>query len=623
MRTPPALLFSFLTALWLAHGSLYASSQHALSLYDEPLYHEGFSHFDYVNPEAPKQGHLRLAIHGSFDSLNPYILKGSSPIGAPYVFRYGFTELNEPLMVGTGVYFQNFKEFGTAYGLIAESVSLSSDRRKMTFTLRPEARFHDGHPITSADVLFSYNILLKKGHPNFKVLLEKVVKVEAVSLHQVRFHLQANISTTLPVRITELPVLPEHYWRHRDFGKTTLEPLLLSGPYKIVKVEPGTSITYEREKNYWGKDLAVNRGLYNFEKVTLQFFRDRHIAFEAFKAGKADAFIEAEAKNWATGYDFSAVRSGQVIKLDVPHAMPYGRRYFAFNLRRERFRDRRVRQAVSQLFDWDWTGRVIFQNAYVRTTSYFPHTIPGSTYRLASVGFPSPVEKQLLSPYLSILPGKILEQPFELSRTRGDGNINNQRRSSLQLLKEAGWRYEKGRMVNARKEPLSFEFLHYSKVIDRFILPFARNLASVGIDMKFRPLDLSQYQRRLRHYDFDMVQTTIPTQYLPDEQLLNYFHSSTVDQEGGRNIMGIANTAADNMIEKALSASNLQTMSTAISALDRILLWEHYAIPNWHGNTTRVAYWRGLRHPDQLPPFGFRLNSWWFEQAPTGTAKEE
>ena len=613
---------TLLTAVWIS-PYLFASSQHALSVYGKPVHSEGFTQFNYVNPSAPKQGHLRLAIHGSFDSLNPYILKGSPPITAPFVSLYGFTELNEPLMVGTGVYFQAFEEFGTAYGLIAKSATLSSDRKTLTFHLRPEARFHDGHPITSTDVLYSYNTLLKEGHPNFRVILERVERVEALSPYSVRFHLRAGSSTVLPVRIAELPVLPEHYWRHRDFGKTSLEPPLLSGPYKITRVEPGSSISFERQKNYWGRDLAVNKGLYNFEKVTLHFFRDRHVAFESFKAGRADAFIEAVAKNWATGYDFSAVRSGNVNRLEVPHAMPSGQRYFAFNLRRHKFKDRRVRQAISQLFDWEWTGRVIFQNAYVRTTSYFPASTPGSSYSLASSDLPSIKERQLLSPFIGMLPANILEKPFELSRTRGDGNIHEQRLSSLQLLKEAGWRYEKGRLINARNEPLTFEFLHYSRTIDRFILPFARNLSSVGIHMKFRPLDLSQYQRRLRQYDFDMTQITIPMQYLPDEQLLNYFHSSTVDQEGGRNIMGIANEAADKMIEKALSASNRQEMSPVIKALDRLLLWEHYTIPNWHGNTTRIAYWQGLRHPDRFPPFGFRLSNWWYEGPPEQATKEQ
>ena len=589
--------------------------KHAISVFDAPLYPDSFNHFHFVNPDAPKQGKVEFAIHGSFDSLNPYILKGTSPGRAPFVYRYGFIELNEPLMVGTGAYFPGFEELGTAYGLIAESASLSTDGRTLSFKLRPEARFHDDHAVTSEDVAFSYRILLEKGQPQYRPLLQQVEKVEIINRHEISFHLKENTTRTLLIRLTELPVLPAHYWKDRQFDRTTLEPPLLSGPYRITKVTAGRSLTLERVKNYWGRDLPVNKGLYNFDKVTLNFFRDRHVAFQAFRSGQTDAFIEAEAKNWSTGYDFPAVLRGDVKRLEAPHSMPTGRRYFAYNLRRPLFSDQRVRAAISQLFDWEWTGRVLFHNAYVRSTSYFPEPFDDEQNRLSAAGTPSAEEKKLLEPFRQLLPQGILEQPFSLSRTTGDGNINPQRRHALMLLKQAGWHYQDGKLLDARDRQFHFEFLHYSKVIDRFILPFSRNLASVGIRMDFRPIDLSQYQRRLKQHDFDMIQTVIPMQFLPDERLRNYFHSSTAGDTGSQNLMGISNAAVDNMIERALSAQSRAEMNNAIRALDRILLWEHYAIPNWHGNTVRVAYRKHLHHPDQLPPFGFRLSSWWYDNS--------
>lgn len=581
--------------------------QHHLSIMDEPLYKKDFKHFQYVNPEAPKGGHLRLAALGTFNTLNPYTASGIAPTQANNTYRFGFLELNEPLMVGTGPYAPSMEHKSTAYGLIAEAVAYDPEKQKLSFKLRKNARFHDQHPITTEDVEFSYKILLEQGHPNFKLALEQVERIQIEDRYIIHFFLKPSSSKALPLKLSELPVLPKHYWQNRDFSKTTLIPPLLSGPYKIARVRPGATIVYERVPDYWGAELAVNRGLYNFDKVTLNFYRDRHVSFQAFKKGEIDVHYEGEAKNWETGYDFPAMQQGKVIKLNIPDKMHYGRRFFVFNLKSPLFQDRRVRQAISLLFDWEWSSTKLFYNAYIRTTHFF------SAHENNTSALPTQNEQELFKPFRSILPPDLCSRPFELSKTSGDGNITAQRRQVLKLLKEADWHYHQGQLLNARNEPFHFTFLHYSKLADRFILPFAANLASVGIKMDFRATDLSQYQRRLRERDFDMVQTTLMVPYLPGEHLKGLFHSESADIKGSQNLAGIHNPAIDALIDHALSAHSKKDLYTAMQALNRLLLWEHYFIPNWQGRFIRIAYWQHLQTPETFPPFGIRLTSWWMK----------
>ncbi len=604
-----------LTILWawipiISYGSG-ENWQHYLSVMDAPLYGKSFQHFQYVNKDAPKGGHLRLAALGTFNTLNPYSAKGIPPTQANNTFRYGFTELNEPLMVGTGAYAPSMDHKNTVYGLIAESVAYDPERSKLSFKLRKNARFHDQHPITTEDVAFSYRTLLERGHPNFKLTLQQVSDVEIESPYIIHFYLKPSSSKALPIKLSELPVLPKHYWQDRDFTKTTLTPPLLSGPYKITQVKPGSVIVYERVKDYWAADLPVNRGLYNFDRITLNFYRDRHVSFQAFKNGEIDIHYEGEAKNWETGYNFPAIQQGKISKINIPDKMHYGRRFYVFNLRSPLFKDRRVRQAVSMLFDWEWSSKVLFHNAYTRTVSFFP------AHNSQSTKVPVSDELALLTPFHSMLPADLYSKPFQHSKTKGDGNITTQRRQALKLLKEAGWHYEQGKLLNDQNEPFQFTFLHYSKLADRFILPFANNLASVGIKMDFRAIDLSQYQRRIRQRDFDMAPAVFAVPFLPGEQLKGLFHSESAELDGSHNIVGISNPAVDALIEMALSASTDNQLNTAMSALDRVLLWEHYTIPNWQGRFIRIAYWKHIQPPETFPPFGIRLTSWWMNPAST------
>ena len=583
--------------------------QHALSLDNSPKYPAGFKHFNNVNPDAPKGGHVRFAVNGTFDTLNPYSFKGTPPSKAPWVSRYGFTEYNEPLMVGVGYYAPAFDELDTAYGLIAESVRFSKDRTTLEFRLNPEARFHDGKPITTSDVIFSYKTFLADPQKQYTALLSQIEEVTAPSKHHVIFRLKPDSSFSLPLILCQLPVLPEHYWKDRDFYKSTMEPPLLSGPYKITKAEAGKKIEYQRVDDYWGKDLPVNRGMHNFDRVTLTFFRDRHVAFEAFKSGEADAYFESQAKNWATAYDFDAIKDGRIIREEIPHEMPYGRRFFVLNLRKPQFQDARVREALGLMFDWEWTGKVIFHNAYVRTTSYIPQ------HNSATEQPPAGEELALLKPYQQHLPERLFKEPFRLPQSTGNGDMSSQRQQALSLLKSAGWMPRNGKLVHKdSKLPLKLKFIHHSSYMERFILPWAHNLKSIGIELEFQQVDLSQYYRRIQQHDFDVTQYLYPLHHLPSEELLNYFHSSRKDASDSRNLMGLNDPVVDELLDKIMGCRDKEKMRILVQALDRVLLWQHYAIPNWHGNMHRLAWRSHLKHSSPWPRYGFRLSTWWMDK---------
>nr|MDT0252859.1 extracellular solute-binding protein [Endozoicomonas sp.] len=604
------LFFLLLLSLSLFARDKQNSWQHALSLFDSPKYSQDFQAFDYVNIDAPGGGHLRLAIHGNFDTLNPYNGKGVPPSKIAAVLKYGFSELNESLMAGSGSYAPPMDEQEVAYGLIAESVRIDKEKGFLEFKLNEKARFHDGHPITSRDVAFSFNLLASLSYGRFAGLNNQIENIITPSPGHIIFQLKKPYPIALPLHIAELPVLPEHYWKNNDFYKTTLTPPLLSGPYKINRIIAGQKIELERVKNYWGKDLPVNRGKYNFDRITLYFFRDLHMAFEAFKAGQVDAYYEVQAKNWATGYQFDAIKKGTVIRQEIPHQMSYGVRAFVFNMRKPYLQDRRVREAISLMLDWNWTAKAIFHNAYTRTKSYFPGT-PKAIFNK-----PSDAEYPLLVPFSEHLPPNLLTQPFTVSETPGNGVIHQQQRAALHLLKQAGWELHRGKLLNrVTRQPMRLEFIHYAdSQFERIIMPFILNLKTMGIDVTLSGMDVTQYYRRLQQHDFDLTQTIFPLRHHPGDELLDYFHSSSINDSHGRNLMGLNDPAVDYLIERIIASTEKEELETATSALDRVLLWQHYAIPNWHGNTHRLAWWRHLKNPGKFPPYGFSLNTWWMER---------
>jgi microcin C transport system substrate-binding protein len=575
-----------------------AAPQHALTLYGEaPKYPADFKHFDYVNPDAPKGGTLRQAGFGGFDSLNPFINKGVSADDLGLMYDTLTTHsLDEP-----------FSE----YGLVAEKIEKAPDNSWVRFFLRKEARFNDGRPLTAEDVKFTFETLMEKGAPMYKGYYADVDKVEIEGPHQVRFVFKHAGNRELPLIVGQLPVLPKHYWADKDFARGNLDIPVGSGPYKISEVQAGRSIVYERVKDYWGKDLAVNRGFYNFDKMRIDYYRDNTVALEAMKAGQFDFWLETSAKNWATAYNNSAVANGQLIKEEIRNYNPTGMQGFIFNIRRPLFKDPRVREALGLLFDFEWANKQLFNGAYTRTDSYFDNS------ELAAQGLPSPAELKLLEPLREQIPPKVFTDEFINPVTDASGMIRDHQRRAYQLLQEAGWRVVDDKMVDAQGNPVSFEFLLAQTEFERVLLPFKRNLADLGIELVIRRVDVSQYINRLRSRDFDMIVGGFGQSNSPGNEQREYWHSSSADNPGSRNFIGLKDPAIDTLVEGLIKADSRENLINYTRALDRVLLWGHYVIPNWHITTWRVAYWHKLEHPQVTPQYDIGLNTWWVREVTT------
>ncbi|MDD1507382.1 extracellular solute-binding protein [Pseudomonas sp. CNPSo 3701] len=586
------------------------SESHGYAQFGALKYPASFTHFDWVNPEAPKGGTLRIMAAGSFDTLNPYTLKGTSPVATANFLQYGVTELNEPLMAGTGQYDPSGDEPASSYGLIASSVEYSEDRSWVVFNLRPEARFHDGKPITAYDVAFSYRLLLKEGHPQYRTSLQEVKRVDILNRHRVRFVLKRANNPLLILRLGELPVLPQHYWKNRDFKATTFEPPLGSGPYRITRVNPGRSLTFERVKDWWGASLPVNRGKYNFDRVEVDFYRDSHVAFEAFKAGEFDFYIEQQAKNWANNYRFPAVTRGDVIRAEIPHQIPTQTQALFMNTRRTTFEDARVREALGLMFDFEWTNRTLFNSSYTRAASYYPNS------EFSAKGKPEGAEWLLLSPFRGQLPAKLFTEPFKMPVTDGRGIPRETMRRALGLLAEAGWKPSGQRLMSAKGQPLQFEILLVNPNLERILQPFTENLASIGIQANLRTVDRAQYKQRLDQFDFDMILLTLPQTLSPGLEQSLYFHSSQANVKGGKNYAGIHDPVVDALLEKLLSARSRDEQVAATRALDRVMLWQYYTIPNWYIDYHRLAY-RNRFAFVATPPYTLGLRTWWLKPTET------
>lgn len=584
------------------------TESHGYAQFGTLKYPARFTHFDWVNPQAPKGGTLRVMAFGTFDTVNPYTFKGTSPITTANFLQYGINELNEPLMVGTGQYSPSGDEPASSYGLIAQSVEYSEDRSWVVFNLRPEARFHDGAPVTPYDVAFSYRTLLKDGHPLYRTALQEVLRVDILNKQRIRFVFKRSGNPLLILRLGELPVLPQHYWKDRDFKATTFEPPLGSGPYRITSVTPGRQLIFERVKDYWGKDLAVNRGKYNFDRMEVEFYRDSDVAFEAFKAGEFDIYIEHQAKNWVNGYNFPAVRRGEVIKVQIPHQIPTQTQGLFMNSRRATFADVRTREALGLMFDFEWTNRALFSDAYKRTSSYYPNS------EFTASGLPVGHEWLMLKPYKEQLPARLFTEPFTLPKTDGRGIPRETMRKALALLAEAGWKLHGQRLQNKDGQPLRFELLLVNPSLERLYQPYIENLNSIGIDARLRTVDRAQYKQRLDQFDFDMISMTLGQTLSPGLEQWQYFHSSQVNVKGSKNYAGIANPVVDHLLEQLLAARTRDEQVAAGKALDRVLLWEHYSIPNWYLNYHRLAYRNRLAFVT-TPPYTLGLSAWWLKSS--------
>lgn len=564
---------------------------HAISLHGKPRYPAGFTAFAYTNPAAPKGGDIRLYALGSFDSLNPFINRGSAADVGRIYDSLTTASLDEPF---------------SRYGLLAEKIERDpADASWITYHLNPAARFSDGKPVTAADVVFTYDIIRKEGDPSYKNYFKDVVKVEALDARRVKFSFRDASNRELPLIVGEMPILPKHYWEKRKFDSTTLDIPVGSGPYVISKVDAGRSITYARNTNYWGRDLPVNRGQHNFNSITTVYYRDTTVAFEGFKAGQYDFRAENRAKTWATEYDFPALRNGLVKKVEQPHQNSSGMQGFGFNLRRGFFQDVRVREALGLAFDFEWSNRNLFNMAYTRTGSYF------SNSELGASGVPSAAELALLEPLRKSLPATVFGPVQTPPKTDGSGNARAQLLKAQQLLAAAGWRMQGGKLVNAQNQPFVFEMLLAQPEFERIVQPFRQNLTRLGIDMRIRIVDVSQYIERMRRFDYDMTVVSFGQSQSPGNEQRDFWSSQAADMQGSRNVLGIKHPAVDRLIDHIVGAPSREALVTASRALDRVLLAHHYVIPHYHVNAYRIAYWDFLERPATTPRYALGFDAWW------------
>ena len=567
---------------------------HAITLYDEaPKYGPDFKNFDYVNPEAPVGGTFRVAPtqEASFDSFNPFIPKGNA-ISTGSVETLMTSSADEPF---------------TEYGLIAETVEWPKDRSWVIFNLNPLARWHDGKPITADDVVWTFNTLLEKGSPQYRFYYGSVESVEKLGARRVRFNFNESNNRELPLIVGQLPVLPKHYWEGRDFSKTTLEPPLGSGPYRIEKFEAGRYIVQQRVEDYWGRDLPVRVGLNNFERIRTDFYRDVTAIRLALISGKLDFRQENQAKAWALDYDVDVVKEGLLIKERVAHQAPQGMQGTILNTRREIFKDVRVREAIGYAFDFEWTNNKLFFNQYTRSKSYF------SNSDLAASGLPEGKELQILEQYRGRIPERIFTGAPAIPSTDGSGWARDNLREAFVLLAEAGWTVKDQKLVNAGGQQFEFEILLVSQAFERIMLPWVRNLRRLGMKVNVRLVDTAQYINRMRSFEFDALIASIGQSENPGNEQRNYWTRSAADTAGSRNFAGIRDEVVDELVGKLIQSQDRETLIAYTRALDRLLLAGFYVVPNWHLAADRILYWDKFGRPNVPLRNGVDTDRWWFD----------
>ena len=569
-------------------------SDHAMTMFDNeiPKYTTTFPYFDYVNPTAPKGGTLRLAVDGTYDSFNSFIPKGNA----------ASTGSVETLLVNSA------DEPFTAYGLVAKTMEWPADRSWVIFNLRPEARWHDGTPVTADDVVWSFETLVEKGMPFYRYYYSAIDSAEALNTHRVRFNFKESGNQELPLITGQLPVLPKHYWASRDFSATTLDPPLGSGPYRIQKFEAGRYIVQERVTDYWGANLPVRRGMNNFDIIRTEYFRDATPIRLALKAGDIDFRLENQSKAWADDYNVAVVDKGLLNKEMVPHRQPTGMQAFVMNTRRTLFQDPRVRQALGYAFDFEWSNRTLFNGQYTRTTSYF------SNSELASSGLPEGSELALLEHYRGRIPDTVFNQAFKIPVTDGSGRPRENLRKATALLKSAGWSVRDLKLINeATGVPFRFEVLLSSKAFERIVLPYTQNLKLLGIEAKIRLVDRTQYMERYRQKDFDMLVAVWGQSETPGNEQREYWGSDAADSVGSRNLAGIKDPVVDELIELLVKSDSREQLNVRTRALDRVLLWGHYVVPHWHIRADRVLYWDKFSRPATPVRSGVMRSRWWYD----------
>ena len=591
-RLPSRLAAILLTLL--ASAPVLAEPTHGLSVFGELKYGPDFEHFDYVSPEAVKGGSVTLAALGSYDNLNPFILKGQAAAGSLGIY--------DTLVA------RSLDESASVYGLLAESMEVPEDKRWVTFKLRREARWHDGVALTADDVVWTFDTIKEKGHPLYRSYWRAVVKAEALDPHTVKFSFSEGNNAELPLIIGELSILPKHFWEEREFGDTTLDPLLGSGPYRFGRIDPGRSIEYERVEDYWGAELPVNVGQDNFDRLRYDYYRDLTVALEALKAGDVDFRQEVIAKNWETGYDFPAVAEGRVIREELPDESTQPMQAIVMNLRKPKFQDRRVREALAYTYDFEWMNENLFYGAYQRTKSFFQNS------EMQATGLPEGRELEILEQFRDDVPPELFTEEFTLPETDGSGNLRANYREALKLFEEAGWSVKDGKMTDETSgEVFEMDMIIRQPSVEKVALTWAKALERVGITLKVRVIDTAQYEKRVEDFDFDVITDIWVQSENPGNEQVDYWGSATANEPGARNTMGIANPVIDAIIELIIAASSREELIAAARALDRVLLHERYLIPQYFGPTYRVAYWDKFSHPETPPRKAFGFNTWWVD----------
>ncbi len=593
-------MIAFLGILLSASPTLADEERHGLSLFGSLAYPQGFERFDYVNPDAPKGGTLRYGQIGSFDSLNPFIVKGRAAAGSS-------TLLYDTLL------FSSLDEAGSEYGLLAETVSHPTDYSSVTFTLRPTARWHDGKRVTPEDVIWTFETLTAN-LPFYNAYYADVDSVEKLSPLKVRFNFAISNNRELPLIVGQLPILPKHYWEDRDFSETTLEPPLGSGPYRISEVDAPSSVSYERVDDYWGATLNVNIGSHNFDRIRFVYFGDNTIALEAFKGNRLDVRFENSAKDWATAYGFPAVDEGRVRLAQIRTLNPEPMQGFVMNLRRDRFSDVRVREALTLAFDFEWANKTLFYDQYARTDSYFDNS------ELSSRSVPESDELALLEPFRAQLPDALFTRAYANPATDGSGSNRSNLRAATALLKEAGWGVDgDGTLVHTETgEAFTIEFLLVSPSFERVVQPYLQSLKILGITGSIRIVDTSQYQNRLDEFDFDVVVGSFAQSLSPGNEQREYWGCAAADQRGGRNTVGICDPVVEALIDAVIFAQDRGALVTATRALDRVLLWRYYVVPQWHIPYVRAAIWDRIAYPEPTPGFSYGFPAIWWHTGEEG-----
>ena len=570
-----------------------AQSLHGISMHGDPGLPSNYKKFSFADSRTVIGGKLTRAEIGSFDSLNPFLVRGTAPEGLrEFVF--------ESLMVR-----HNDEPFAL-YGLLAESIETSEDRSAVTFTLRKEARFSDGKPVRIEDVIFSYETLKARGRPNHRYYYGQVTSVELPSPGKIKFVFNTdNPDRELPLIIGLMPILPEHVYKGMAFDDVSMKPPVASGPYIVEAIEPGRRITYRRNKNYWGVSLPFNNGRHNIERLEYEYFRDENSAFEAFKAGLIDLWRETDPKRWQTGYSFPAARDGRIIKKEIKTGIPSGLRGFVFNTRNKSFKDTQVRHALSMVFNFDWINKSLFSNAYQRTESYFQNSDLSAKEHPAS----STELKYLRG---ARLPSNILQNGYVAPMGDEKGHNRQIRQTAINLLKKSGYIVENGRLINKRSgDALTFEILVQTREDERLALTYGRMLSSIGVTAKVRYVDATQYQNRLQSFDFDMIIYNWFASLSPGNEQAFYWGSEAADQNGSRNYAGIKSKQVDRTISALTKARNREDFTAAARALDRLLMGGHYVVPLYHLPRQWIASWSQVEHSWKHALYGAQIDSWW------------